>query len=145
MNKDVKYCSNKNCKYAEPQPLSNFYKDKKSKDGFTQKCKSCKSEINNNYRLSNKRTKENIKQVSLMSKYGITLEIFEQMLMNQNYRCLICDRHQSEFKRALCVDHCHETGQVRGLLCISCNHDIGHYEKFLKKNLIPKFDNYLDR
>lgn len=128
-----------------PQPLSNFYKDKKSKDGLTQKCKSCKIEVNNKYRRSNKRTKENIKDVSLKSKYGITLEEFNQMLSNQNYKCAICNRHQSEFDRALCVDHCHSTGQVRGLLCIPCNHDLGHYEKFLRKDLIKKLDHYLNR
>lgn len=47
------------------------------------------------------------------------------MLARQCERCAICNRHQSEFKIALAVDHDHETGRVRGLLCKPCNIAIG--------------------
>ncbi len=39
----------------------------------------------------------------------------------QQQRCAICNRHESEFKKRLCVDHNHRTSKVRGLLCFYCN------------------------
>jgi hypothetical protein len=43
------------------------------------------------------------------------------MMNAQAGRCAVCDIHQNELKKALCVDHDHNTGRVRGLLCHSCN------------------------
>lgn len=59
----------------------------------------------------------------LMSLYGITLEQYEQMLTAQNGVCAICGRIPTG--RSLHVDHNHKTGEVRGLLCHSCNFAIG--------------------
>ena len=56
----------------------------------------------------------------LMLKYGLTEEQFEEMAESQNHRCAICKK-----KRKLCVDHCHETKKIRGLLCRTCNAGIG--------------------
>ena len=61
----------------------------------------------------------------LMKKYGLSVEDWDSMFKNQNGRCVICGRHQSELKRSLCVDHDHKTGKVRGLLCFNCNMAIG--------------------
>jgi hypothetical protein len=49
-------------------------------------------------------------------KYGLSADQYETMLKAQDYRCKICKKRQK-----LCVDHCHKTGRVRGLLCIPCN------------------------
>ncbi len=48
-------------------------------------------------------------------------ETYEALLQRQEYSCAICKRHESEFSRRLAVDHNHETGQIRGLLCTPCN------------------------
>ena len=61
----------------------------------------------------------------LMWDYGLTLEQYHRMFEKQEDRCGICKRHQSEFKKRLFVDHCHETGKVRGLLCFKCNNLLG--------------------
>lgn len=53
--------------------------------------------------------------------YGVGLDWYEQRLKEQNYSCAICKKHQSHFKKRLAVDHDHKTGEVRGLLCFSCN------------------------
>lgn len=61
--------------------------------------------------------------------YGVTpLDIYTLRKM-QNNRCAICGEEERRVLRGkvkdLCVDHDHETGQVRGLLCDSCNVMIG--------------------
>ena len=54
-------------------------------------------------------------------KYGITLEDYRRMYASQQGRCAICLAEYS----VLSVDHDHETGAVRGLLCRDCNFAIG--------------------
>jgi hypothetical protein len=60
-----------------------------------------------------------------MAKYGMTGDDYAFMYEYQQGQCGICKTPQSELKRALAVDHCHETGRVRGLLCSNCNTALG--------------------
>jgi hypothetical protein len=57
--------------------------------------------------------------------YGMTLEDYDVMLAQQDGACAICRRKPKE---RLVVDHCHATGQVRGLLCAKCNTGLGLYQ-----------------
>lgn len=61
----------------------------------------------------------------LKKKYGLTLAQFEAMLETQGGTCAICEREQIGMN--LHVDHCHQTGRVRGLLCSPCNTAIGQF------------------
>lgn len=61
----------------------------------------------------------------LVNRYGININEYNEMLSSQEGKCLLCERHRSEFKKALAVDHDHNTGKVRGLLCDHCNKGIG--------------------
>jgi len=72
-----------------------------------------------------KENAESYKSSYLMRTYGITLEDYNEMFSEQSGCCAICNTHQSEFKKSLCVDHCHTTGKVRGLLCQFCNTALG--------------------
>lgn len=72
---------------------------------------------NRKYCLENK---DKIKGHQL-KKFGLTLEVYNQMFTNQEGKCKICNNHQSELRSALAVDHCHTTGEIRGLLCGNCN------------------------
>lgn len=60
------------------------------------------------------------------TKYGLTLEEYDQKLKEQNDCCAICSKHKSEFVRSLAVDHNHITGKIRGLLCPKCNLAFGY-------------------
>jgi len=65
--------------------------------------------------------KEKFRANALMKKYGLTPPQLEAMKAKNNGKCWVCDQ---EVKR-LCVDHCHETGKVRGILCDPCNTTLG--------------------
>jgi hypothetical protein len=56
-----------------------------------------------------------------LAQYGLTVEDFDRMLAEQGGVCAICSREHER----MCVDHCHETGKVRGILCSPCNRAIG--------------------
>ena len=60
----------------------------------------------------------------LLKEYGLTEEAYADMLRKQGGVCAICRKAQSG-KKNFAVDHCHETGLVRGLLCDPCNQGIG--------------------
>ena len=61
----------------------------------------------------------------LRRDYGISLEEYQALLEAQDHSCAICGKHQDTEQRKLAVDHNHETGKVRGLLCGNCNMGIG--------------------
>lgn len=61
-----------------------------------------------------------------LRKYNLTLDQYDQMLLAQGGVCAICAEPPVK-KRTLDVDHNHETGENRGLLCGSCNRGIGHF------------------
>jgi len=82
--------------------------------------------INKLQRESHARNKASVKNQHLKDNFGISLEEYHKIFQAQNGKCAICKKHQSELKRALAVDHDHETGQVRGLLCANCNLALGH-------------------
>lgn len=69
------------------------------------------------------------KNQELRKGFGISLDDYQRMLSDQGGQCGICGsttggtRHGKD--KAFAVDHCHETGKVRGLLCEACNQGIG--------------------
>jgi len=62
---------------------------------------------------------------NLLTNYGITVEQYDEMLARQDGGCGICGAKTDSQGRRLHVDHSHETGRVRGLLCDPCNRAIG--------------------
>lgn len=84
---------------------------------------------NKRYRL---RHRERIKRLDAEKRfrheYGIDFEDWARMYEAQEYRCALCSE-RLDFGRRTCVDHCHRSGRVRGLLCQSCNVGVGGYER----------------
>lgn len=62
------------------------------------------------------------KRRALLATYGLTVTAFDAMVATQGGRCAICRRVPDE---RLHIDHDHETGAIRGLLCASCNRGLG--------------------
>jgi len=62
-------------------------------------------------------------RISRIRSYGITVEDYNRMLEEQNGGCYICGQQDSN--RALSIDHDHNTGKVRGLLCSNHNRALG--------------------
>jgi len=78
----------------------------------------------------------------LRIKFGITPEIYKTMLADQNGVCAICS-NACKSGKLLAVDHDHNNGRVRGLLCMECNTGLG---KFLDSaELLRKSAEYLEK
>ena len=76
-----------------------------------------------------------------LKEHGITLEDYERMRTAQRGLCAICSEpccHGGE----LSIDHCHETGAVRGLLCRHCNVGLGYFRD--RPDLLGAAINYLE-
>lgn len=63
------------------------------------------------------------RKTHLKRTYGITLDEFDSLVNLQNNKCKICKSSFNEIQP--CIDHCHKTGIVRGILCKSCNQMLG--------------------
>lgn len=125
-------------KCKETKDSSEFHKNRRHKTGHHQRCKPCRVED------AGKRWREQKEKLSyenagyrMKSVYGITMEEYEEMARDVDFSCEICGVRYDKSKR-LCVDHDHETGEVRGLLCNSCNRGLGFLKdssEILKKAL----------
>ena len=96
--------------------MREYYQNNKDKIRSKQK----KWEANNKDKIAEKNFKHNLK-----TRYRITPEQLEVMYKEQGDSCKICNTHKDELKQGLYIDHCHETLEVRGLLCHHCNSMLG--------------------
>lgn len=135
------------CKLEKDE--SNFHKNKKKKDGLDTRCKSCKHEINminkEKYKIYHhkrylekkeeinkknrewyKNNPEKSRNQKLLYQYGITLEQRNEIIRAQNNKCKIClDNLNILDTKIIHVDHNHNTGKIRGVLCKKCNSMLG--------------------
>lgn len=110
-------------------PIDNF--TFRTKGGLRRReCKDCAKEYrqSNNSQYQERRTK--LHSIWLRKKkYNLSDEEFEARRAAQNNRCKLC---REEFIKTPHVDHCHETGIVRGLLCGKCNTGLGLFNHDIK-------------
>lgn len=140
----------KNCnKCGAEKPLSEFYKNKATKDGLTTHCKSCMLQYARKYNSENRearliylreyaaanRDRQFIRDIE---RHGVTLEWYLDKMREQDDSCAICRTPQGgpQYSR-LAIDHDHQCCDgkyscgvcVRGLLCVSCNDLISWHER----------------
>jgi hypothetical protein len=113
---------------SERQPMTNFHWAN-GKKNRRRKCKNCnrlraldvRAESPVKYKLADRR--RHFKRM-----YNITLEDYEAMLTAQDNKCAICCEVFSHKKDKLPhVDHCHQSGKVRAILCFTCNTALGKF------------------
>ena len=100
------------------KPISEFNKRSHSKDGLASLCRDCMHIRTARYRKLPGRVRKQASR-DLYRKYGLTLDEKEAMLKEQGYKCAVCEKQL--IMKTACVDHNHETGKIRGLLCYPCN------------------------
>lgn len=102
--------------------------------------KKCKGECLRCYDKENKKKRANTpvakakrRRNKIFAKYKITIAQYESMSLKQSGKCAICFASPEDVRYGvLCVDHCHKTGKVRGLLCFECNLGLGRFEDKLQ-------------
>ncbi len=103
-------------------------------------CQKYRDKANQQSRDWKRNNKDKTRNTWLKSNYGITLEEFNMMLLEQNNCCKICETEFTS-KRFEYLDHCHETKRVRGILCHHCNTGLGMFKD--TKELLLKAMVYL--
>jgi hypothetical protein len=123
---------------------SKFGNDIRKKYGKKSRCKQCEKEVRaiyyNEYREEinakineyKKKNPEKTKSTLLKHWYGIDINQYNELLVNQNNKCAICRTDKparfGRISKSFHVDHDHKTKKVRGLLCSSCNQGLGYFK-----------------
>ena len=89
------------------KPLTAYHHDKRTPNKRRTTCTECR---NMHRRITN-----------------ISSDARKDLLETQNNACAICGINADDLTQGLCVDHNHETNQVRGLLCNACNLGLGQF------------------
>lgn len=105
-------------------------------------CIGCKKTVDKEYREKDlegyraklrekyKNSKEHYRDLARRSMYNVPLGTYEMLHTAQNGKCAICGSEQAaKDGRKLALDHHHESGIVRGLLCTTCNQGIGAFRE----------------
>lgn len=114
------------------KPLTDFHRDATISSGYKARCRVCVSGPRKK-RHNPRRDRE----LKLIRRYGITIAEYNEMYVQQLGRCKICLKNAK-----LVVDHCHQTGRVRGLLCDQCNTALGLFKD--SKQSLESAISYLD-
>jgi hypothetical protein len=136
------------------QPLSEFHRAKGMQDGHRNECKTCFRRIARaRYRADPQKAiaavkrwqdenpehvrayqaeyrnrperKRAMRDLYYRRTYGISAEEADVILDAQNGRCAICCKPAPERLASMHLDHDHRTGEIRGFLCVDCNHGLG--------------------
>lgn len=157
----------KKCTYCkETKPLSEYYPVANGVKGVRPRCKVCmltlertKYSSDEEFRIAKLKSQANwlrdpdnlkehrkrARRWHLKASYGMGLDDYDKMVDQQNGRCAVCEELPTDRKArsSLVVDHCHNTGKVRGLLCDLCNTAIGKMRD--DADLVLKAARYLQR
>jgi len=124
------------------KPLEDFPPAKNTLSKRHGRCRECKRSGERQYQ----KTKKYLSRRTTWewNNHGIidmTRERFEELFELQEGKCAICGTLENILNRAMCVDHDHETGLARGLLCTKCNVALGYFGDNLE--IIERAINYM--
>lgn len=138
----IRYVSSMNCRECgvksglaklNNKELMAPYRTKEKADAWKKSNSERVKKIKKRYKDNNKeRTKEYYRlnkdvwrDGQLKRHYGLTIEQYNGILSEQNGKCAICGTNECSSGKSFAVDHDHQTGKIRGLLCVNCNMGIG--------------------
>lgn len=129
----AKYCSG--CR--EHVPLKGFsFMVRRGKTVPRNRCRSCAS--------ANNKTREMYYRLwSVKRRYGLSADDYAALYERASSSCEVCGRREDEVPGFLCIDHCHVSNRVRGLLCRNCNSAIGKLGE--SASMLQKAIEYLAR
>lgn len=104
--------------------VESFYRNGRTSDGRQSWCKDCQKSKRSSLDKWNRGY--SAWKAQLRKSFDMTPEDYFEMLESQNGVCWICEKEDGD--RRLAVDHDHETGEIRGLLCRNCNVGLGHFK-----------------
>lgn len=133
---------------GETKPVTDFYRysgRQGRQGGYMRRCKRCQVRQSSELRKArytleqraasqreyNRRRPDHVKLANrIKSRYGLTIDEWQALLDSQGQSCAVCRLHIDELpddgrNTKMHVDHCHDTGRVRGLLCSACNRALG--------------------
>jgi hypothetical protein len=117
---------------GQVKPLDQFHRNSHRRDGRQGWCKECHNERARQWRADNpgyhakrmERDPDYFRRTRIKARYGIEWEEYQQLREQQGGRCAICGLPCER----LVVDHNHQTGRARALLCHACNAGLGWLE-----------------
>lgn len=122
------------------KPFGDFHKNPGGPHGLSSQCKECRKE----YKARNRdKIREKDREYQLKRVYGISKEEHDYLVESQEGICAGCGASSFNQKSYhLAVDHDHETGTIRGLLCLKCNRILGLAQD--NPDLLRKLADYLE-
>ena len=149
-------------KCLQVKSFAEFHNDKHKKDNLHTQCKECHSLRNKTKRKTDivwremqaqrakqyrekypDKNRDTIRNSTLKAKYGITSKEYDTLFESQGYKCAVCGSSKNQVYGKMPVDHCHNTGKVRGILCQSCNVTLGKVEE--KEEILLALIEYLKK
>ena len=144
----------------EVKSRSEFYRNRSCSTGLKPNCKQCEKKMAEPHKAkmlaklkqwaieNPELDKKNRRERYFKSTHGITMAERSAMIEKQNGQCAICGKvpvlspkPQNGREEALCIDHCHRTGKVRGMLCDRCNTALGIFQD--SETILQAAINYL--
>jgi recombination endonuclease VII len=105
---------------GKEKPWSAFPRNKNTRDGLAFYCEECH---NQKVRESKERNNAGYSAYHRKHRYGVTKEDIEALLARQDGKCPICRTRPPTH-----LDHDHQTGEVRDMLCFGCNGGLGQFQ-----------------
>lgn len=136
---------------GERKQLAEFYM--KEPGRYDSRCKQCVRTLQKEYKATTKgkatvkrhtnseKGKAGNRNRSLKFKYGITTQEYDRLFLSQGAKCAVCSKPWNGHTKKFPVDHDHVTGQVRGIVCWTCNTALGAFGDNLDS--VNKFSLYL--